>query len=149
MSKPLQGKVAWITGGGSGIGQAGALALAADGAIAVLSGRRAEALEATAKQIAQTKSHALTDAEARLAEAVSAHAGHLAETGQAQAKAVALASEGAAAQKLAAERKTQIDQLEKQLGEVRAKLSSVRKEMNRAEGQITLITDLLLRGGGL
>ena len=52
MSKPLAGKVAWITGAGSGIGQAGALALADDGALAVLSGRRADALEATAKAIA-------------------------------------------------------------------------------------------------
>src|SRR5262245_56957481 len=52
MSKPLAGKVAWITGAGSGIGQAGALALAEDGAVAVLSGRRADALEATARQIA-------------------------------------------------------------------------------------------------
>jgi NADP-dependent 3-hydroxy acid dehydrogenase YdfG len=52
MSKPLEGKVAWITGAGSGIGQAGALALAEDGALAVLSGRRADALAATAQQIA-------------------------------------------------------------------------------------------------
>ncbi len=52
MAKPLTGKVAWITGAGTGIGQAGALALADDGALAVLSGRRREALEDTAKQIA-------------------------------------------------------------------------------------------------
>lgn len=51
MGKPLAGKVAWITGAGSGIGQAGALALAEDGALAVLSGRRADALEATLRQI--------------------------------------------------------------------------------------------------
>jgi NADP-dependent 3-hydroxy acid dehydrogenase YdfG len=51
MSKPLAGKVAWVTGAGSGIGQAGALALAEDGALVVLSGRRADALEATARQI--------------------------------------------------------------------------------------------------
>ena len=61
MSKPLAGKVAWITGAGSGIGQAGALALAADGAIAVLSGRRAEALDATAKQIAAAGGRAETE----------------------------------------------------------------------------------------
>jgi len=52
MSKPLAGKVAWITGAGTGIGQAGALALAEDGALAVLSGRRRDALETTAKEIA-------------------------------------------------------------------------------------------------
>jgi NADP-dependent 3-hydroxy acid dehydrogenase YdfG len=38
-------RVAWVTGGGSGIGQAGAEALAADGWIVVVSGRRKDALE--------------------------------------------------------------------------------------------------------
>jgi NADP-dependent 3-hydroxy acid dehydrogenase YdfG len=52
MNKLLEGKVAWVTGAGTGIGQAAALALAEDGALAVLSGRRADALEACAKQIA-------------------------------------------------------------------------------------------------
>ncbi len=47
----LQGKVAWVTGAGSGIGEASALALAGDGAAVVLSGRRAEAIEATAETI--------------------------------------------------------------------------------------------------
>ena len=41
----LQGKVAWITGAGSGIGRAGALELAAGGAQVILSGRRAEQLK--------------------------------------------------------------------------------------------------------
>jgi NADP-dependent 3-hydroxy acid dehydrogenase YdfG len=43
----LAGKVAWVTGAGSGIGQAGALALAGAGAHVVLSGRRPEPLEET------------------------------------------------------------------------------------------------------
>lgn len=47
----LEGKVAWVTGAGSGIGEASALALAGDGAAVVLSGRRAEAIEATAETI--------------------------------------------------------------------------------------------------
>lgn len=52
MSKHLAGRVAWITGAGTGIGQAGALALAEDGATVVLSGRRRDALDETARQIA-------------------------------------------------------------------------------------------------
>jgi NADP-dependent 3-hydroxy acid dehydrogenase YdfG len=48
----LQGQVAWITGGGSGIGQAGAIALAQAGATVVVSGRRVDALEDTAARVA-------------------------------------------------------------------------------------------------
>src|SRR5690606_30160703 len=44
----LEGKVAWVTGGGSGIGRAAALALAGAGAKVAVSGRRREALEETA-----------------------------------------------------------------------------------------------------
>jgi NADP-dependent 3-hydroxy acid dehydrogenase YdfG len=47
----LQGKVGWITGAGSGIGQAAAIALAKEGASVVLTGRRRDALEDTARQI--------------------------------------------------------------------------------------------------
>ncbi len=47
----LDGKVAWLTGAGSGIGQAGALALAQAGARVVVSGRRAEMLEETRRLI--------------------------------------------------------------------------------------------------
>ena len=38
-------RVAWVTGGGSGIGEAAAEALATDGWIVVVSGRRKDALE--------------------------------------------------------------------------------------------------------
>ena len=44
-------RVAWVTGGGSGIGEAGAAALAADGWTVVVSGRRQEALDAVVAKI--------------------------------------------------------------------------------------------------
>lgn len=47
----LDGQVAWVTGAASGIGLAGAQALAEAGALVVLSGRRAEALEQAAAGI--------------------------------------------------------------------------------------------------
>ena len=47
----LENKVAWVTGAGTGIGEAGARALAAAGMHVVLSGRRDAPLLATAKKI--------------------------------------------------------------------------------------------------
>jgi NADP-dependent 3-hydroxy acid dehydrogenase YdfG len=47
----LTGKVAWVTGAGSGIGQAAAIALAKEGAAVVLTGRRKELLQETAAAI--------------------------------------------------------------------------------------------------
>jgi NAD(P)-dependent dehydrogenase (short-subunit alcohol dehydrogenase family) len=47
----LKGKVAWVTGAGSGIGESGAVALAREGATVVLTGRRKQALEAVAERI--------------------------------------------------------------------------------------------------
>ncbi|MBV9064965.1 MAG: SDR family NAD(P)-dependent oxidoreductase, partial [Methylobacteriaceae bacterium] len=51
MQRSIKGEVAWVTGGGTGIGQAGAVRLAAEGAKIVLTGRRLEPLEDTAKMI--------------------------------------------------------------------------------------------------
>ena len=48
--RDLAGKVAWITGAGTGIGEAAALALAEVGMQVVLSGRRADKLEEVARQ---------------------------------------------------------------------------------------------------
>lgn len=47
----LQGRVAWITGGGSGIGLAGGVALARAGAHVVISGRNRETLAAAEKLV--------------------------------------------------------------------------------------------------
>ncbi len=49
----LTGKVAWVTGAGSGIGEAAALALARAGAAIVLTGRRREPLDGVAARIFQ------------------------------------------------------------------------------------------------
>ncbi len=51
MSRALQGQIAWVTGAGSGIGLAGAQALAEAGATVVLSGRRVAVLESAAATI--------------------------------------------------------------------------------------------------
>jgi NADP-dependent 3-hydroxy acid dehydrogenase YdfG len=50
-AESLKGKVAWITGGGSGIGLAGAVELARAGAHVVISGRSAETLESAKKAL--------------------------------------------------------------------------------------------------
>lgn len=47
----LEGKIAWVTGAGTGIGLAAASALAVSGAIVVMSGRRQEMLEQGAEEI--------------------------------------------------------------------------------------------------
>lgn len=47
----LKGKVAWVTGAGSGIGESAALALAEEGAAVVLTGRTREKLDAVAARI--------------------------------------------------------------------------------------------------
>ncbi len=47
----LSGKVAWITGGDSGIGEAGARALAAAGALAIVSGREQHKIDQVAESI--------------------------------------------------------------------------------------------------
>ncbi len=56
----LAGKVAWVTGGGSGIGEAVAAALAGAGAIVVVSGRRSELLDRVTGRITAAGGTALS-----------------------------------------------------------------------------------------
>lgn len=58
-SRSLEGKVAWITGAGSGIGRALANELAGRGATVAVSGRRVGNLEEVAKEIERAGGHAL------------------------------------------------------------------------------------------
>jgi NADP-dependent 3-hydroxy acid dehydrogenase YdfG len=81
----LKGKVAWVTGAGSGIGEAGAIALARDGATVVLTGRRRELLDAVAARIDAQGGKALARpadvskaaAVQKLADAIAAEQGRL------------------------------------------------------------------------
>src|SRR5438046_240406 len=57
----LAGKVAWVTGAGSGIGEAAAVALAVDGAAVVLTGRRPEPRERVAPRLAASGSPAAVE----------------------------------------------------------------------------------------
>jgi len=57
----LQDKLAWITGAGTGIGQAAALSLAKAGAHVVLSGRRKAPLDDTAKAVAGAGGNAVVE----------------------------------------------------------------------------------------
>jgi NADP-dependent 3-hydroxy acid dehydrogenase YdfG len=74
----LKGKVAWITGAGTGIGEAGAVALAEEGMAIVLSGRRREPLQEVAAKLsgAEVMVEPLDVADAA---AVEAAAGRIAE----------------------------------------------------------------------
>jgi NADP-dependent 3-hydroxy acid dehydrogenase YdfG len=58
----LRGKVAWVTGAGSGMGLSGAQQLAAAGATVVMSGRRADVLEREAAAIRSAGGKAETQA---------------------------------------------------------------------------------------
>ena len=69
MTNPLTGQVAWITGGGSGIGLAGAIELVKAGVHVVISGRNA-ATNASALATLQT----LGSAEAVLLDVADKHA---------------------------------------------------------------------------
>lgn len=81
----IKGKIAWVTGAGTGIGEAGAISLAAAGAIVTLTGRRAGPLDGVAKKIASAggKAHVmagdLTDARKveEIAKAIHARHGRL------------------------------------------------------------------------
>lgn len=59
--RSINGKIAWVTGAGTGIGEAAAKALAAEGAIAVLTGRRREPLEKVASNITEAGGQAVIE----------------------------------------------------------------------------------------
>ena len=61
MLRSLENKVAWVTGAGTGIGEAGATALAEAGMHVVLSGRRFEKLEEVAGQCGDAVSIEMLD----------------------------------------------------------------------------------------
>jgi len=61
MAGRLAGKVAWVTGAGTGIGEAAAEALAQEGATVVLTGRRTEPLQKVAARIKQAGGTALVE----------------------------------------------------------------------------------------
>ncbi|MEZ5549658.1 MAG: SDR family oxidoreductase [Pseudomonadales bacterium] len=70
--RDLKGKTAWVTGAGTGIGEAGAIELARAGMNVVLSGRRVEVLNAVAERIgplASVEALDVADREAVLAAA--------------------------------------------------------------------------------
>ena len=81
----LAGKVAWVTGAGSGIGEAAALALAREGAAVALTGRRREPLQAVADKITKAGGKALAlaadlgeqEAASRIAAAIAKEFGRL------------------------------------------------------------------------
>ena len=81
----LAGKVAWVTGAGTGIGEAAALALAREGAAVALSGRRREPLQAVADRITKAGGKALVapadlgeqDAATRIAAVIAQDLGRL------------------------------------------------------------------------
>lgn len=57
----LDGKIAWVTGAGSGIGRAAAIALAGDGAVVILTGRQRAPLEAVAGEIGKASGRAVVE----------------------------------------------------------------------------------------
>jgi NADP-dependent 3-hydroxy acid dehydrogenase YdfG len=81
----LSGKVAWVTGAGTGIGEAAALALAREGCAVALSGRRRDPLQKVAGTITQAGGRALVapadlgeqDAASRVAGAIAREFGRL------------------------------------------------------------------------
>jgi NADP-dependent 3-hydroxy acid dehydrogenase YdfG len=76
----LSGKIAWVTGAGTGIGEAAALALAEEGATVILTGRRPAPLEDVARRINQTGSAHVQPADMTIADQVQKVGAYIKET---------------------------------------------------------------------
>lgn len=82
-------KIAWITGGGTGIGKAGAQSLLADGWTVIISGRRADVLNAVVAELGGSNAEAAGAADKAAARTGSIEAMVLDVTSAADARAVA------------------------------------------------------------
>jgi NADP-dependent 3-hydroxy acid dehydrogenase YdfG len=75
----LNGKIAWVTGAGTGIGEGAALALAEEGATVILTGRRPGPLESVAARMGQGQGH-VRPADLTVAEQVQKVGAYIGET---------------------------------------------------------------------
>ncbi len=149
---------AQVSGQAAALKDAAGTLAARDGRIkdqdAALSAERAKAQAAEAQASGQAA--ALKDAadtlaarDGRIKDQDAALNAERAKAQAAEAQATATATEKDTRTRLVSQQKSQIDTLEQRVKELEHKQTLARNELRRAEGQIDLIKDLLLREGGL